>query len=63
MIDGYPVQNMEMTIARNTYAMVVMAVVPFQKQLEEYDGSSSNSLDYDPASRFSELPPIPCGAG
>jgi hypothetical protein len=33
---------------RNATANVVMAVVPFEKQTEEFDAKLANSLDYDP---------------
>jgi hypothetical protein len=49
---GYLPQAAEQTIARNTYAMVITAVVPFQKQLDEYMSALANSLDYDPARDF-----------
>jgi hypothetical protein len=34
-------------IARDTRAMVVMAVVPYEKQIEEFANSLESSLDYD----------------
>src|SRR5262245_44662603 len=36
------------TIQRSVRAMEVMAVVPFEKQIQEFENSLSNSLDYDP---------------
>jgi hypothetical protein len=33
--------------AKNTHAVVVMAVVPNEKQFEEYQNALANSLDYD----------------
>jgi hypothetical protein len=44
---GFTPQN-EFSIARPTYAMVVTAVVPFQKQLDEFNNALASSLDYDP---------------
>jgi hypothetical protein len=38
----------QMTIARHTQAMVIKAVVPFEKQSEEFLNSLGSSLDYDP---------------
>ena len=37
----------EGTIARDTKAMVIMAAVPFEEQLEEFQDALTNSLDYD----------------
>ena len=45
---GYQVTAAESTIARDVAAVTVMAVVPFQKQIEEFDKKLANSLDYDP---------------
>jgi hypothetical protein len=38
----------QFTIGRHTGAMVIKAVVPFEKQAEEFLNSLGNSLDYDP---------------
>ena len=43
---GFAAQG-EYTIARNTYSMVVMAAVPYLKQMEEFDRALAQSLDYD----------------
>ncbi len=46
MVIGYqPPQN---SIVKDTRAVVVMAVVPYEKQIEEYDRIFMESLDYDP---------------
>ncbi len=45
---GFAVQNPEQTIARNLASITIMAVVPLQKQVEEFEKKLSNSLDYDP---------------
>lgn len=46
---GYLPQNMESTIAKNVHAVTILATVPFQKQMEEYERTLGNSLDYDPS--------------
>src|SRR5205809_5418664 len=45
---GFQVQDPTNTIARYLPTITIMAVVPIQKQTEEYDKKLSNSLDYDP---------------
>src|SRR6185369_13503893 len=45
---GYQPQNAEQTIARNVASVTIMAVVPIQKQTEEYEKKLANSLDYEP---------------
>jgi|GEM_PF-1251691 hypothetical protein len=43
---GYP-GNGQMGVGRNGHAMVITAVVPFEKQLEEFANALNSSLDYD----------------
>jgi hypothetical protein len=50
-IRGYHASDAE---ARNTQAVVVMAVVPYEKQVEEFQNALQNSLDHD-AQRDSPL--------
>jgi hypothetical protein len=45
---GFAVQNAEQTIARNVASVTLMAVLPIQRQTEEYDKKFTNALDYDP---------------
>lgn len=45
-IQGYQTSD-QFTIARHTQAMVIKAVVPFEKQAEEFLNSLGNSLDYE----------------
>lgn len=45
---GFNVQAIDQTIARNLASITIMAVVPLQRQSEEFDKKLSNSLDYDP---------------
>ena len=47
-IRGYQAEG-EGAIARNLQAMVVMAVVPIEKQIQEFENSLASSLDYDSA--------------
>ena len=49
---GYPVQDTTNTIARDVASVTLMAVVPFQKQIDEFDKKLSTSLDYDPKRDF-----------
>jgi hypothetical protein len=49
---GYLPQDATNTIARDVASITLMAVVPFQKQIEEYEKKLSNSLDYDPKRDF-----------
>jgi hypothetical protein len=51
---GYAVQNPEATIVRDLAAVTIMALVPLQKQLDEYDRKLSGSLDYDPKRDYPE---------
>jgi hypothetical protein len=46
---GYSVQAADATMARDMAAVTIMAVVPFQKQVDEFDKKLANSLDYDPS--------------
>ncbi|MCI0360768.1 MAG: hypothetical protein L0211_20005 [Planctomycetaceae bacterium] len=43
---GYP-GTYEAGVGRNGYAMVIKAVVPYQKQLEEFEKALLSSLDHD----------------
>ncbi|HEY2412162.1 MAG TPA: hypothetical protein VGI40_07965 [Pirellulaceae bacterium] len=45
---GYLPQNAEQTIARDVASVTLMALVPIQRQTEEYDKKFTESLDYDP---------------
>src|SRR5438874_11865544 len=45
---GFTVQDSTNTIARYLPSITIMAVVPIQRQPEEFDKKLSNSLDYDP---------------
>jgi hypothetical protein len=45
---GYQVQDATNTIARDVASITLMAVVPFQKQIDEFDKKLATSLDYDP---------------
>src|SRR5205823_6903179 len=45
---GFTVQDSTNTIARYLPSITIMAVVPIQRQTEEFDKKLSNSLDYDP---------------
>jgi hypothetical protein len=45
---GYIPQDASNTIARYMPSITVLAVVPIQRQSEEYDKKLSESLDYDP---------------
>jgi hypothetical protein len=49
---GYLPQAPDSTMARDVAAVTIMAVVPFQKQVEEFDKKLANSLDYDPSRDF-----------
>lgn len=48
---GFMAQN-EYTLARNTGAVVVSAVVPYVKQLDEFDRALAQSLDFDSSRDF-----------
>src|SRR5262245_3421824 len=48
LMNGYQVQDSTNTIARYMPSITLMAVVPIQRQTEEYDKKLSQSLDYEP---------------
>jgi len=50
--NGFLPQAVEQTIAKNVHAVTILATVPFQKQMEEYERTLGNSLDYDPNRDF-----------
>jgi hypothetical protein len=45
---GYIPQQPDQTIARNVASVTLMALVPIQKQTEEFDEKFTEALDYDP---------------
>jgi hypothetical protein len=48
MTYGFIPQSPEQTITRNMASVTIMAVVPIQKQTEEFEKKLAQSLDYDP---------------
>ncbi len=48
MTNGFIPQSPEQTITRNMASVTIMAVVPIQKQTEEFEKKLANSLDYSP---------------
>jgi hypothetical protein len=49
---GFQPPNPDSTIALRTQAMVITAVVPYEKQVEEYLNTLGKALDYDPQRDF-----------
>jgi hypothetical protein len=49
---GFQVQSPESTVARDSASVTIMAVVPLQKQIEEFENKLANALDYDPSRDF-----------
>lgn len=49
---GFQVQSPESTVARDSASVTIMALVPFQKQIEEFENKLANALDYDPSRDF-----------
>jgi hypothetical protein len=49
---GFQVQSPESTVARDSASVTIMAVVPLQKQIEEFENKLASALDYDPSRDF-----------